>query len=49
MTTQDKVGPYDKELQLFKSKEFREWSTELGLNIFDGHIPGKSEKKESIM
>lgn len=41
LTIKGNIGPHDKELVFFKGKEFKEWTTELGLNIFDGHIPSK--------
>lgn len=49
LTAVDKLGPYDQELLFFKGKEFKDWASELGLNIFEGHIPARSDRRDSII
>lgn len=38
----EKIGPYEQEWKPMKGKDIGEWQSELGLNIYEGHVPYRS-------
>jgi len=39
---QEKLGPFDQEWKPMRGKDFSEWQSELGLNVYEGYVPIKS-------